>query len=81
MRAQKLLRVVDALATQNRVILWLECDHKVTVTAQDLVREGWNVQRIKDQPWAMCPFCPDPPPEVKQAAKSANQLWKEAGEP
>lgn len=81
MRAQKLLRVVDAMATQNRVILWLACEHKVSVTAQAMMKEGWNVQRIKDQPWAMCPFCPDPPPENPQAVKTPQQLFKEAGEP
>lgn len=81
MRARKIIRVVDALAAQQRVILWLECEHKVTVNERELRAQGWNVQRIKEQPHAMCPFCPDPPPEVTQAQKTPTQLWKEAGEP
>jgi hypothetical protein len=81
MRAQKIVRVVDALAAQQRAILWMACGHKVTVTEMELRMQGWNIQRIKEQPHAMCPFCPDPPPEDQQAAKTPQQLYKEAGEP
>lgn len=81
MRAQKIVRVIDARASQDRVILWLACEHKVNITAIDMAKNGWNVDRIKDHPEAMCPFCPDPPPEDPQAVKTPQQLWKEAGEP
>lgn len=85
MRNRAIVRVVDALASQQRIIVWLECKHTVTITtlqAHDMTAQ--EVAHMKPgNPWP-CPHCPDPPPptaEDLRRLKTAQQLYREAGEP
>lgn len=75
MRERKVKRVVDARGGQGRVILWLECGHKMSIgfgNVEGDLPANWRVGEN-----VVCSFCDDPPPP----AKSAVQLWREAGEP
>ena len=83
MRRQGLVRVVDMLnGPQQRVVLWLACNHKVSIDHLTLLRRPDLQRELKSgrRDWD-CPFCPDPPPEDPRQTKSAAQLYKEAGEP
>lgn len=83
MRRQKITRVVDAMAGQNRMILWLECTHKVSLDARTVMADTELLRTLRGKPthWD-CPFCEDPPSEdVRATTKTATQLYKEAGEP
>ena len=82
MRTQKITRVVDALASQRRMIIWLECHHKISLTERELAKLPPNYLidlQIFGQ--TECPFCPDLPPVSEREQKSAAQLYREAGEP
>lgn len=83
MRRQDIVRVVDMLnGPQSRVVIWLRCNHKVSIdlltikTRPDLALELKSGRTHWD-----CPFCEDAPPEDVRVGKSAAQLYKEAGEP
>lgn len=85
MRDQAVVRAVDALASQQRVILWLACKHTVTITKREVevMSPAQAVGLFSRETWP-CPHCPDPPPPVPEdprRVKSARQLWREAGEP
>jgi hypothetical protein len=81
-RTQKITKVVDALVNQQRVILWLQCHHKVSITQLQLASmpKGY-LEAVTRSGEYDCPFCPDPSPEQVRENKSVNQLWREAGEP
>ena len=85
MRDQPITRVVDALASQQRIILWLGCKHTVTIStlaAHDMTTQEIAQMQVGNA-WP-CPHCPDPPPptpEDLRRARTARQLWMEAGEP
>lgn len=67
---------------QQRVILWLECHHKVSFTKVQLqLKPREYLAEITHSGKFDCPFCPDPPPEVVRQEKSSRELWKDAGEP
>lgn len=78
-RRVRVTRVVEAVH-QNRVIVWLECHHKLSFPDMAHARAG-AVMAGDEMLNRDCPFCPDPPPEVVRQEKTAVQLWKEAGEP
>jgi hypothetical protein len=82
-RARRVERVFDVLPTQGRVILWLACGHKLTLTDVDLMKLPRETLLQLQQPGAevMCAFCPAETPAEICVAKSATRLWKEAGEP
>lgn len=65
MRVRTITRVVDALAAQQRIILWLDCKHTVTISAiaaHEMTRHEVDGMRVGAH-WD-CPHCPDaPPPE------------------
>jgi len=65
MRAREIVRVVDALAAQHRIILWLSCKHTVTIglrDAHEMTTTEVAAMRVGGS-WD-CPFCADaPPPE------------------
>lgn len=80
-RDRKVVKVVDAIRGQQRVILWLEgCPHKISITDK-----AWLAQPDHLRPTVgevvQCPHCPDPPPQDERLEKSATRLWREAGEP
>ena len=82
MKDQGIVRVVDALASQQRIILWLSCKHTVTISmmaAHMMARHEVEAMRVGEK-WP-CPHCADPTPEQIREAKTPTQLWKEAGEP
>ena len=84
MRTRKIKRVVDAKDTQGRVIIWLvDCTHKISFTVAELAQLPPNYLADLVQVYGTieCPFCDDPPPEVRRQETSARQLWKDAGEP
>lgn len=77
MRDRRILRSVNALASQQRLIIHLECSHNITVTNLDYAAHQMAVdRRILSQVWP-CQFCEDPPPPQKTVI----QMWHEAGEP
>jgi hypothetical protein len=70
MRDQPITRVVDALASQQRIILWLGCKHTVTIStlaAHDMTPQEIAQMQVGNA-WP-CPHCPDAPVEktVRQA--------------
>lgn len=76
MRHQAITRVVDARASQDRVILWLACKHTKSLSPHEpeLI---CGIDHLKVGDHVLCHHCPDPPPPEK----TPHQLWKEAGEP
>jgi len=74
MRTRKIERVVKL---STRAVVWLACNHKVSIRHEAMVQ----YPGLDDLKWFMCPFCPDPVPEVTRLEKTPQQLWKEAGEP
>lgn len=81
MRRQQVVRIVDASAAQERVIIWLACHHKVSVTTQQAVLDPTIIPRVTRE-WSMdCPFCPDEPQPGASTEKSVKELYREAGEP
>jgi hypothetical protein len=83
MRTQPVTRRVDAVGSPlPRYVLWLGCGHKITLTLREVAAMTHADQvSVQASPTWPCHFCPDPTPEVVREAKSAHQLWKEAGEP
>lgn len=78
MRLRKCIRFIDRRDSQSRVFLNLECRHNLVIKMLDGGELPANWTAGGD---VMCPHCPEPSPvEVKQA-KTAQQLYKEAGEP
>lgn len=82
MRMQKIMRVVDAMASQRRMIIWLECHHKISLTQHQLASlpPGYLEKQVQTGQ-VECPFCEDLPQATAREQKSAAQLYKEAGEP
>jgi hypothetical protein len=79
---QPIARVVNAMASQRRVIIWLECHHKISLTEHQLESLPHDYLEKQTQTGHMeCPFCPDPPQVTPRKEKSATQLYREAGEP
>jgi len=82
MRLQKVTKFVDATASQQRVVLWLECHHKVSITLLQIHAGGTGYMRdLSAATQYECPFCPDEPKPLTRDQKSAAQLYREAGEP
>ncbi len=81
-RNRLIARVIDARATQGRLILHLECKHVVSISNWDyaLLPPGQQLFLVPGA-WFTCPNCETPTPIELQREKSATQLWKEAGEP
>jgi hypothetical protein len=70
------------MASQSRAIIWLECHHKISITRVQLATlPGDYLTRVSQQGKIECPFCPDAPAESTREQKSAQRLYKEAGEP
>lgn len=77
-RMRAITKLVDAMAAQQRVILWLECGHKTSLSAAALIASGpGEMEFIKAAQVWRCEFCEDPPPE----APSAQRLYRQAYEP
>lgn len=76
MRERRIVKIVDALASQERIILRLECNHTLSITLAALVEHKPTLEDT-----AICPFCPDVPEAAQAPVKTAQQLWKDAGEP
>jgi hypothetical protein len=57
-------RVVNALATQHRVILHLECGHNHGVNELRFLHEP-TLQFSEGDAYT-CPYCPDPPTTVAE---------------
>lgn len=84
MRPQRVERVVDMLAgPQGRIVLWLACGHKQSLTYQQVaaIPRSDMAALMRPDAQVMCGFCPDVPPQEARREKSATQLWREAGEP
>lgn len=80
MRDRKIVRVVDARRAQRRITLWLVCGHVLSID-----QRTWEAAPADQLPTVggvvQCSFCPDPPPDDVRTEKSAQALWREAGEP
>ena len=81
MQTRKVVRVVDALRAQRRIIYTLDCGHFLSLTTQEIEASDFPREHYLAAGQARCFSCPDPEPERAERLKSANQLWKEAGEP
>lgn len=83
MQIQKITRIVDAMKSQGRVIIWLACHHKISLSQVEVATLPPNYLRDLAHVYQQtdCPFCPDLPPVPEREKMSANQLWKDAGEP
>lgn len=80
-QARLVKRITNAILRQQRLIVHLECGHNLSVTQRHITDSGQGLEYFLSADQAMCPTCPDPPPEEPRRLKSAHQLWKEAGEP
>lgn len=82
MQTQDIIRTVDALAGQQRVILWLRCGHKVSLGIREIHADPALVRKLKSgcTQWE-CHHCPDLPKPTEREQKTAQQLYREAGEP
>lgn len=57
---KKVVRFVDAMTSQRRFIIWLECHHKVSITEKQHEANPGLVFDIQVQGKMVCPFCPPP---------------------
>jgi hypothetical protein len=81
MQTRTITRVVDAIAAQQRVILWLDCKHTVSLNMRQLHEQPYPNKTLVVGGSCDCPHCPDRTVEQIREAKSAQRLWREAGEP
>jgi hypothetical protein len=76
--------VTDARLTQQCYILHLECGHNHRLMEIDLLSSPRLMSLAPGDPF-LCPGCQEETPaeraEREQAAKSPQQMWREAGEP
>lgn len=82
MRDRVIKRVIDARGGQGRIIIHLDCQHTASVIVEEAVLTplvvealGLTGQARTLTKWP-CEYCP-----YEAEEKSANQLWREAGEP
>jgi hypothetical protein len=80
MRQQRVTRVVDALRSQGRVIVWMECHHTLSFPSMDQARAG-AIMRGDEMLTHDCVFCPDLSQREVRESKSVQRLYREAGEP
>jgi hypothetical protein len=83
-RHQPITRTRDLLREQDRITIFLACNHVVSVTARQvaMMRPVEVIEGIFRAETYLCPYCPDPEPEpVKREEMSPRQLWRDAGEP
>jgi len=73
---------VDALSKQERIIVWLACHHKVSITVAQLAELPRDYyQQLQRASEMDCPFCLDASSVEHHDKRSAHHLWKDAGEP
>lgn len=80
MRSQPIKRVVDARISQQRYILHLICGHNISLIEIQLQAAPHAAEALGTATHWDCPYCPDHP-EPKPEGPTAQQLWKQAGEP
>lgn len=83
MQRRKINRVVDLISTQSKAILNLDCGHNPSISlAQIQMMPLEKFERLvkHEQVWD-CNDCPDPTPATERQKKTAQQLYREAGEP
>ncbi len=79
MQTQRIVNVVDALRTQDRLIVRLSCGHNASIWKMQ-VQSGGMTQYVNGAEF-ICDHCPDPPAPTAEELKTVRQLWREAGEP
>jgi hypothetical protein len=83
MQHQRITRVINALASQDRILVHIACGHTVSVWRRDLMATpfGASSQLIigETYPCQKCHDLPEPPPPTRE--KSPRELWRDAGEP
>ena len=68
---------------QDKYILQLDCGHNPSVSFREVQfdeRGGQIMTRIQAGVWE-CKDCPDPIPAMEREKLSAQQLYRQAGEP
>lgn len=94
-RIRGVVRIIDALSTQERMIIHLVCKHTVSIDRQTLLSSSTlskDLERASNRLQAHdalvewpCPHCPDETPQEQARFRieklTPQQLWKEAGEP
>ena len=81
-KAQRIVKVRDLLATQQRITVLCACGHWTSISELDArAMDRRALALITPDNEFPCAHCPDPAPEELRRDKSATQLWKEAGEP
>jgi len=81
MREQPVKHIVDATATQQRYIIHLTCGHNLSLFEKDLRATPHLSDQLATATHWQCPYCPDPVPDKAEQEPTAQQLWREAGEP
>lgn len=75
MQIRKITRRINALeGPQKRFLIHLDCGHTVSLGRIDIL----SLRDVGDRDHWECEICPTP---TTVREKSANELWKEAGEP
>lgn len=78
-RLRKVKRIVDAMVTQKRVIIHLDCGHNMSITEAQMDKSPFLFSRAEQLREFMCTICPDPPSEGEGAepANAFHKLFKE----
>lgn len=61
-QARAIKHIVDALRSQDRIIVQLECGHNISITRMQLEADlvpGMTQQELAHADSMLCPFCPD----------------------
>jgi hypothetical protein len=81
-RLRRIKGRVNLTVSQGRMVYYVEgCSHVISVVTNPHIDPPEQTEQYLTDIEIVCPFCPDPPPEDPQRLKTAQQLWKEAGEP
>lgn len=80
MQHQRITRVINALASQDRILVHIACGHTQSIWRRDLMAAplGAPPEFVVGETYP-CPKCPDLPPQPRE--KSPRELWRDAGEP
>lgn len=82
MKDQTIKKVRDLTKTQQRVTVLCACGHWTSIpeTVIRMMSLG-EIEDLREGQSFPCAHCPDPTPQDVREAKSASQLWREAGQP
>lgn len=77
---RRIVRVVDAMLRQSRLVVWLECQHKVSLTAVELAETPMVYEQLKHATHMTCPFCADVPESPAAPVSSSSSSPSDGGD-